>query len=170
MVDDDHKQRVAQLKEQVQKEKEQIAKLEQAKKDKEYEYEEAMKQLNKVDGEYRSLRDQAIMQNKAPKKEDEEFEEDSEMNSIIQKNKVLARIAENKVGQLKCKIQSQKRKNDEIDKEIAEIREKLSGNEELSKRAKDLKNMLINKKQSIPGKPSSPPEMPTSIVSGANEL
>ena len=69
-----------------------------------------MKELNKIDGEYRSLRDQKLNQKIVPKASEEQFEKDEELNSLIQKNKVLARIAENKVTQLKVKIQTQKRK------------------------------------------------------------
>lgn len=91
-------------------EKEEISKLENFKKEQKTEYDEAMKELNKIDGEYRSLRDQKLNQKIVPKASEEQFEKDEELNSLIQKNKVLARIAENKVTQLKVKIQTQKRK------------------------------------------------------------
>ena len=109
-IDKDHEKRIAQLRDTLRTEKEEISKLENFKKEQKTEYDEAMKELNKIDGEYRSLRDQKLNQKIVPKASEEQFEKDEELNSLIQKNKVLARIAENKVTQLKVKIQTQKRK------------------------------------------------------------
>lgn len=109
-IDQDHENKIQQLKQQIQDEKDEIAKLENYKKAQSSEYEMNMKELNKIDSEFRSLRDQKLQQKVIPKPTEDDFEKEEEANAVIQKNKVLYRIAENKVTQLKVRIATQKRK------------------------------------------------------------
>lgn len=109
-IDQDHENKIQQLKQQIQDEKDEIAKLENYKKAQSSEYEMNMKELNKIDSEFRSLRDQKLQQKVIPKPTEDDFEKEEEANAVIQKSKVLYRIAENKVTQLKVRIATQKRK------------------------------------------------------------
>lgn len=109
-LDYDHQMRIEQLKEQLRAEKDEISQLESTKKEQKVDYDSAMKELNLADGEFRSLRSEKLQQKVINKNNDEEFEDEDKINALVQKNKVLVRIAENKVNQLKVKIQSQKRK------------------------------------------------------------
>jgi len=112
-----------------------------------------MKDLRKADGEYRALRDKKLMQKVIDKPSEEDLGKKEEREAAIQKTKVLTRIADNKVTQMKMKIMSQKKNNDDLDKEIEEVRktieEKVDLNERLSKRVKEL---LSNSKLSEVGK------------------
>jgi SMC interacting uncharacterized protein involved in chromosome segregation len=81
-----------------------------------------------------------------------DFEKEEQAIAEVQKKKIVKRIAENKVRQIKMKIQSQKKKNSQLDQELDDakktIREKQEQNEQLSKRAKELKGMIVVRKNS----------------------
>jgi hypothetical protein len=113
-----------------------------------------MKELRRYDGECRSL-----FKKKLLLKSGENTTLDSEVNKEdrnvveVQKKKVNKRIAENKVRHIKTKILAQKKTNSDLDKELDEakktIKDKLDQNEQISKRAKELKSMIVVRKNSV---------------------
>ena len=110
-INNDQQDRIDQIKEQLRNEKEHIARLEDAKKLQKVEYNSAMKQLNAADGEYRALTKEKMQQNVIKKQNtDEELDRDMPRFTEVRKHKVLAKVAQSKVTQLKLEIQSQKRK------------------------------------------------------------
>lgn len=84
---------------------------------------------------------------------DEETDREDGKIAEIQKKKLLKKIADSKLTQVKTKVIAQKKSNFEIDKEIEEmkqvIQDKLEQNEKLSIRVKELKGMIIERKKSI---------------------
>ena len=70
-----------------------------------------MKQLNAADGEYRALTKEKLQQTVIKKQNtDEELDRDMPRFTEVRKYKVLAKVAQSKVTQLKIEIQGQKRK------------------------------------------------------------
>ena len=155
------------LKNNLKEEKDIVSEIEKYKKQNELQYEEQMKELRKIDGEYRRLVERRI-QLEHPKKETDESEFEKEDKSIVEvtKQKIKKRIASNKAKQLKLKVKAQKKKNDDLDKEIDEvkntIKDKMEKNEEISKRSKELRGMIMvrNNRSMMGGRrpPSSPKE------------
>ncbi|CAI2368574.1 unnamed protein product [Moneuplotes crassus] len=142
--------KVITLKSSLQQEKEIVAQLEQESKENEANYEIAMKQLRSVNTEYRSLVDKRIALTSNTQTPDEsEVTKEDRMISDIQKKKIIKRIANNKLTQIKMKVKAQKKVNIDIDKEIIElkssIQEKLKENEQMSKRAKEMKGMFVQR-------------------------
>lgn len=140
------------LRNQLKTEKEEVAKMEAIKKAQEAEYEQAMEELRKYDGEARALFNEKlkILSGKNAAQEIEaEFEEEEKTMVDMQKKKVLKRLAENKVTQGKMKVIAQRKKNAQLEKELEDVKrtiqEKLEQNEQMSKRAKELKAMLASR-------------------------
>lgn len=112
-----------------------------------------MKELWKYDGEYRALVEKKI-QIKSGKQAniESEYEKEEQAVAEVQKKKIVKRIAENKVRQINMKIRAQKKKNSQLDNELEDakktIHEKQEQNEQLSKRAKELKGMIVVRKDS----------------------
>lgn len=162
--------RANKIKETLRQEKEAVAQLEAQAKEQKAEYDLAMKELRKTDGEFRRLRDKNIQSKVVVKTSDEDLEKEQQTNSVIQKNKVLTKIADNKVKQISMQINAQKKNNEELDKEIEEvkktIKDKLELNDKLSKRGKELKGMIVEQKQGMGNsgfkQPTSPTDVPES--------
>jgi DNA-binding transcriptional regulator GbsR (MarR family) len=100
-----------------------------------------------------------------------EFEKEDAVIVETQKQKVIKRIAENKLTQVKMKAKAQKKKNEELDKEIEEIQrnieKKLRHNEDMSKRAKELKALISSRVGS--GAISQSKEAPSPKLSDAEQ-
>ena len=79
-----------------------------------------------------------------------EFEKEDELVAELQKKKILKKIADSKTTQIKAQIMAQRKTNNELDREIEEMREtiksKLDQNEKMSIRAKELKGMIAERK------------------------
>jgi chromosome segregation ATPase len=145
--------RVAALRESMRQEKDHIAKMEELKRLQDAESQNAIEELRRWDNEYRALFEKKLLLKSGKLNSlDEEFEKEERDLAEIQRKKVVKRIAENKVTQLRTKILAQKKKNTDLDKELDEIKktikDKLDQNELLSKRAKDLKGMIVIRKSS----------------------
>ena len=140
--------RIQVLKESLKAEKDEINELGDLKKEQALEYETAMKELRKIDGEYRNLVDKRIMLESGKQQNiNKEYEQEDKEMANKQKKKILKRIAGNKATQMEMKVKAQKKNNNLLDKELAEIKatieDKLEKNEQMSKRVKELKGMII---------------------------
>lgn len=106
--------------------------------------------------------------------DESEVDKEDELIAELQKKKMLKRIADSKATQINTQIKAQKKKNAELDKEIEEIRktiqDKLDLNEKMSKRAKELKGMIVEKKQSVKQNYSRGPMSPKQSDSEKAEL
>lgn len=145
--------KVQSLRDNLKEEKEYISKLDELKKQNEKEYLEAMDELRKYDDEYRSLFERKL-EVKSGKQSNIESEYEAEEKHLAetQKKKVIKRIAENKVTHIRTKLNAEKKKNTQLEKELEEIKktiqDKQDQNEQMSKRAKELKGMIVMRQSS----------------------
>lgn len=122
------REKIKKLQQTYHEEKDSIQALEDTRKLQEHEYEETMKEFRKIDSEYRALVEKKNwIKNGKPMDPESEFEKKDKQMAEVQKKKVLKRIAENKVTQVKSKINAQKRKNTQLDKELEDIQKTIQG-------------------------------------------